>query len=69
VSIVSTTTVVVAVVISAAAGMNRGMTGMAVTSLGGSNCQEGDKDKAQYFCGLHANYYSSSGCPLTLVSL
>jgi hypothetical protein len=49
--------------------MNRGMTGMAGASLRGSNCQEGDKDKAQYFCGFHAKYYNSSGCPRTLVSL
>lgn len=56
VSVVPMTPVIVAVVISAPAGMNSGMTGMGVTSLRRSNSEDDYQDKAQRFYDSHAIY-------------
>ena len=58
-SVVPITPVIIAVVISATAGMNGGMTGMGGTSSRRSNSDDGYQDKAQCFYGFHCIYHSS----------
>jgi hypothetical protein len=47
------------VVVSVAAGMSGGMTGMDDTSLRRSNSDDCYQDKAQFFYGFHGIYHSS----------
>jgi hypothetical protein len=54
------TPVIVAVVISAAAGMDGGMTGMDGTGLRRSNSKDGYHQKTQFIYGFHSIYYYSA---------